>query len=58
MPEVVLLTVDGLQVPVIPLEDVVGSTGGIVPLQNGAIALNTGVDAEVTVTVCVVVVAH
>jgi hypothetical protein len=37
-----LLTVDGLQVPEIPFNDVVGKVGAVVPAQKGGIAANTG----------------
>ena len=53
-----LLIVAGFQVPVMPLVEVPGNPGGIVPLQKGAIALNKGVTVAVTVTGSVVVVAH
>ena len=58
MPEVVLLTTAGLQVPVIPLVEVVGNTGAVEPEQNVGIAANAGVTLGVTVTLSVVVVAH
>jgi hypothetical protein len=58
VPVVVLSTVDGLQVPVIPLFDVVGSTGTVAPEQIAAIAVNVGVIFGLTVTVNVVVVAQ
>ena len=35
-------TTDGLQVPVIPLLDVVGNTGAVVPLHIGAGVVNAG----------------
>ena len=35
-------TVDGFHVPVIPLLDVVGNIGAVVPAQNGGMALNVG----------------
>ena len=44
--------------PVIPLVDVVGSVGATAPLHIGAIALNVGVVAGLTVIVSVVFVAH
>ena len=53
-----MLTVAGLQVPVILLLDVVGSIGGVAPEQIGAIALNVGMMFGLTVTVKVVGVAH
>jgi hypothetical protein len=43
VPEVVLLTVAGNHVPVIPLREVVGSTGAADPLQIGATAAKVGV---------------
>jgi hypothetical protein len=54
----VLLTDEGFQVPVIPLFDVVGSTGAVAPEQIGAIVVNVGVTVGITVTVTVLVVAH
>ena len=53
-----LLTVAGNQVPVIPLDEVVGKTGADAPLQIGATAAKVGVTLGSTVTVSVVVVAH
>jgi hypothetical protein len=41
-PLAVLLTVDGLHVPVSPLFDVVGSIGAVVPEQKAGIAVNEG----------------
>ena len=58
MPVVVLLTGDGLHVPVIPFVDVVGSTGAAEPLQMAGTALKVGIVCGVTVTVSVAVVAH
>ena len=58
MPDVVLLTTAGLQVPVIPLVDVPGNVGAVEPEQNAGIAANVGVTFGVTVTSRVVVVAH
>ncbi len=37
-----LFTTAGLQVPVIPLLEVAGSVGAVVPAQNGGIALKVG----------------
>jgi hypothetical protein len=54
VPVVVLLTVAGLQVPVIPLFDVVGSTGTVAPEQIAATGVNVGVIFGLTVTVNVV----
>jgi hypothetical protein len=45
----VLFTTAGDHVPEIPFIEVFGSTGGVEPLQIGAIALNVGVTAGVTV---------
>ena len=53
-----MLTTAGLQVPVIPLVEVVGNTGAVEPEQNAGIAANTGVTLGVTVISIVVVVAH
>jgi len=51
--------VAGDHVPVIPLVDVVGSTGAVVPWQKAGTALKVGtVPAPVTVTVNVATVAH
>jgi hypothetical protein len=58
VPDVVLLTVAGLHIPVIPFVDVVGSTGAVAPIQIGLTAVNVGVMLELTVTSNVVVVAH
>jgi hypothetical protein len=51
VPLAVLLTVAGLHVPVMPLFDVVGKTGAVLPLHIAAIAVNVGVTFGVTVTV-------
>ena len=48
----------GDQVPVIPLFEVVGSTGATVPVQIGFIAVNVGIILELTVTSKVAAVAH
>jgi len=58
VPVAVFETVAGLQVPVIPFVDVVGSVGAADPEQIGAMALNVGVVLGFTVTVSVAVVAH
>lgn len=42
MPLAVLLIVAGLHVPVIPLFDVAGNVGAVVPEQNGGITVNVG----------------
>ena len=55
-----MLTVAGLQVPVIPLVDVVGKAGTVPPLQivNEVPKLKVGVILGFTVTVNVVGLAH
>lgn len=59
MPLVVLLTIVGDQVPVIPFNEVVGNTGAALPLQKGGIAANVGtVPAAETETINVVGKAH
>jgi hypothetical protein len=60
MPLAVLLTVDGLHVPVMLLVDVAGNVGTDPPLHtlNVVPKLNVGVIFGFTVTVNVVVVAH
>ena len=58
MPVVVLLTGDGLHVPVTPLLDVVGRTGATEPLHIGAGVVKVGTVWGVTVTVTVAVVAQ
>ena len=58
MADVVLLTVAGLQVPVILFVDVAGSVGAVVPEQIGSIASNVGVMLGLTVMFKVAVVAH
>ena len=60
MPLVVLLTVAGDHVPVIPFKDVVGNIGAVVPVQKGDIELNVGVTKGFTVIVIgnVVTIAH
>lgn len=42
-PEAMLLITAGLQVPLRPLLDTVGSAGGVVPAQKGAMGANVGV---------------
>ena len=51
VPEFVLLIVDGVQFPVIPLLDTDGNVGAVDPLQIVEGKLNVGDDPEVTVTV-------
>jgi hypothetical protein len=58
IPEVVLLTITGFQVPVIPLFDVRGKVGLVVPEHIGAMAVKLGVRIGLTVTFNVAVVAH
>jgi hypothetical protein len=53
-----LLIVAGLQVPVMPLVDVVGSTGAVLPAQKGRMGVNTGTTRGLTVTLMVVAMAH
>ena len=55
---VAVLSKAGVQVPVIPLLEVVGSGDKAVPAQIGAIALNVGVMFGLTVIAKVVVDAH
>jgi ribosomal protein L21E len=43
VPLVVLLTFAGNHVPTIPFNEVVGSTGAVVPVQKAGIVLNVGV---------------
>ena len=54
----VLLTVAGIHVPVIPLFDVRGKTGLVTPEQIGAMVVKLGVRTGLTVTFSVAVVAH
>jgi hypothetical protein len=51
---------DGLQLPVIPLEDVAGSAGALLPLHtvNEVPKLNVGVTIGLTVTEIADVIAH
>ena len=53
-----MLLMVGLQVPVMPLTEVVGRTGMTEPEQYGPIAANTGVTFSLIVMVKVAVVAH
>jgi hypothetical protein len=59
-PEFWLSTEEGLQVPVIPLVDVVGNVGTVLPAQivNVVPKLNVGVTFGLTVTLKVAVTAH
>ena len=58
VPTLAVLTVEGFQVPVIPSNDVEGSTGAGDPWQTGGIELNVGVWEGVTVMLKVSVTAH
>ena len=53
-----LSTVAGDHVPMIPLLDVPGNVGAVVPAQNAGICVNAGVTGWFTVIDIVVVVAH
>ena len=59
-PETWLLTVAGLQVPVMPLEEVLGKTGTVPPWQtaNAVPKLKVGVTLGITVTFMVEVNPH
>ena len=57
VPTVAVLTA-GLQVPLMPLVDVVGNTGAGRPWHTGATGLNVGIGDGVTVILNVAVVAH
>ena len=58
VPRLEVLIVAGLQVPVMPLVEVVANTGAALFRQSAPIVLNVGVTLGVTVTSRVVVVAH
>ena len=58
MPVAVLLTIEGDQLPVMPLLDVLGNTGAFDPLHIGAGVVNPGTIRGVIVTVSVEVVAQ
>ena len=55
---VVLLTLDGFQVPTIPLMDVLGKIGAIAPLHIGAIPVKIGNIIGLTVMLNVAELAH
>lgn len=55
---VVVLFIAGLQLPVIPLLDVVGKGFKVLPAQIGATCVNTEFTIGFTTIVIVVVVAH
>jgi len=58
VPAIAVLMVAGLQVPVIPLLDVVCNTGAVLFWQSGPIAVNVGVICGLTVMVNVLLTAH
>ena len=58
MPVCVLLTVAGVQVPLIPFVEVDGKTGAELPLQISFILAKLGNNFSVTVCVSVVETAH
>jgi hypothetical protein len=60
VPELVLLTIDGLHVPLTPFEDVFGNDGTDPPLQivSDVPKANVGAAVEFTVTVNVTGTAH
>ena len=53
-----MLTVAGLQVPVMPLLDVAGSTGVVAPLHIGTMAAKVGVTCGLTVKVRVTILSQ
>ena len=53
-----MLIVDGLQVPVIPLLEVVGNTGAVAFWHRGAMVVNVGISCGLIVMFIVVDVAH
>jgi Flp pilus assembly pilin Flp len=55
---VVVLSKDGVQVPVIPLFEVVGNGDKVVPEHIGATAVNVGITFGLTGIVIVAIVAH
>jgi hypothetical protein len=58
VPVAVLLTVTGLQVPVIPLFEVVGNTGAAAPEQIAANGVNVGVILELVINTSVAIESH
>ena len=50
MPELLLLTTAGFQVPAMPLMEVAGNKGAVLPEQKGAMVLNVVMVFGVTVT--------
>ena len=53
-----MLIVAGLQVPIIPLLEMAGKAGVAAPEQIGGMALKTGLNIGVTVTVITTAKAH
>lgn len=58
VPAAVVLIVEGLHVPVMPLVEVVGSTPGLSPTQYGPSCVNKGIVPVLTTTDMVAVVPH
>jgi hypothetical protein len=60
VPEIWLLTTDGVHVPFIPLAEVVGNSGAVLPAHKFSVVpkLNVGVKIGFTVTVYVKAVIH
>ena len=58
VPNVVVLMVAGLQVPVMLLFDVVGNAGAVAFWHSGAMVVNIGISCGLTVMFNVVDVAH
>jgi hypothetical protein len=58
VPDVVLLTVAGFHVPVMPFVDVAGSVGATDPVHIGFTEAKVGVIPELTLTSKVVIAAH
>lgn len=58
VPGVLVVIVDGLQVPGIPFLDVTGRVGGVEFWQRGPMALNVGTVGALIVMLSVAVVAH
>ena len=53
-----MLTTVGNQVPAMPLFDVLGKEGAVIPLQKAGIGVKVGVTDGLTVTLKLAVVAH
>jgi len=58
VPVAVLLTIAGLHVPLMPLVEVVGNTGAVLPAHIAAMGAKLVVNIGLTVTVIVVGTAH